>query len=232
MKLAPIARRILLLKEDGESPGQLELRRTPIDKAIQYIEEAGIEIEDLQGHLEIAYDLFNMGKTKRADMPVIDDKDVRDFQMKLKDGFIDLTDPFSDRTDPTDPFPQGLTDKAATNFMSNGIRDKTKPDDQVQTQIKMIAAKDLIPIQQQVYISKSVDSIAKFGVDASKKFLNSSILVVSKDNRIIDGHHRFLSALIIDPEFKLKCLQIDLSIKTLLPLAISYSDAIGNRRNL
>ena len=41
MKLALIARRILLLKEDGESPGQLELRRTPIDKAIQYIEEAG-----------------------------------------------------------------------------------------------------------------------------------------------------------------------------------------------
>lgn len=232
MKLAPIYKKYLLIKEAGEPAGKLELRNTPIEKTIQYIEGLGLDIPNLKEHLEIAYDLFGMGKTKRKDMPVIDDKDVKDFQMHLKDGFIDLTDPWSDRTDPSDPFPQGLTDKSATQFMSNGLRDKEKPDDQVQTQIKMIPAKDLIPIQQQVYISKSVDSIAKFGVDASKKFLNSSILVVSKDNRIIDGHHRFLSALIIDPEFKLKCLQIDLSIKTLLPLAISYSDAIGNRRNL
>lgn len=232
MKLAPIYRRFLLLKEDGEAPGQLELRKTPIDKAVQYIEGLGIEIEDLQSHLEIAYDLFNMGKTKRADMPVIDDKDVRDFQMKLKNGLIDLKDPFSDRTDPSDPFPQGLTDKSATQFMSNGLRDKEKPDDQVQTQIKMIAAKDLVPIQQQVYLDKSVKSIAKFGVESSKQFLNSTVLITSADNRIIDGHHRFLSALIIDPDIKLKCLVVNLEIKVLLPLAQAYGDAIGNKRNL
>lgn len=230
MKLAQLARKII--KEAGEAAGSLELINTPIDKAIQYVVKSGLKIPNIQDNLEIAYELFGRGKTKRKDMPVIDDKDVRDFQMKLKNGLIDLKDPFSDRTDPSDPFPQGLTDKSATQFMSNGLRDKEKPDDQVQTQIKMIAAKDLIPIQQQVYISKSVDSIAKFGVDASKEFLNSTVLITSADNRIIDGHHRFLSALIIDPDIKLKCLVVNLEIKVLLPLAQAYGDAIGNKRNL
>lgn len=213
-------------------PGKLELRKTSIEKVIQYTKSVSLNIPNIRQNLEIAYDLFGMGKTKRKDMPVIDDKDVKDFQMHLKDGFIDLKDPWSDRTDPSDPFPQGLSDKDAAKFMSNGIRDKSKPDDVVKTQIKMVAAKNLIPIQEQVYVDKSVGSIAKFGIESSKKFLASTILVISSDYRIIDGHHRFLSALIIDPNMKLKCLEVDLPIKTLLPLARAYSDAKGNQRNL
>lgn len=232
MKLSQIAKKLILLKEDGESAGKLELRKTPINKVLEYINSKGLDIVNLEDNLEIAYDLFGMGKTQRKDMPVIDDKDVKDFQQHLKNGFIDLTDPWSDRTDIQDPFPQGLTDKEASMFMSNGIRDKSKPDDVVKTQLKMVAAKDLIPIQAQVYVSKSVDSITKFGIKNTINFLQSTILIISKDNRLIDGHHRLLSALIIDPNMKIKCLEIDLSIKTLLPLAIAYSDAKGNRRNL
>lgn len=233
MKLAPIIKQKLrFLKEAGEAAGTMELRKTPIEKVLQYIEQSGLKIDNVQEHLEIAYDLFNLGKTKRKDMPVIDDKDVRDFQSKLKNGQIDLTDPFSDRTDPSDPFPQGLDDKAATNFMSNGLRDKARPDDQIKTQIRMVAAKDLVPIQQQVYVDKSIKSIAKSGINSSIQFLTSTILVISSDNRIVDGHHRFLSALIIDPDMKLKCLEVDLPIKTLLPLAKAYGDAKGNERNL
>ncbi len=243
MKLAPIIRGILqktsdltqnrpYLKEAGEAAGTMELRKTPIEKVLQYIEHSGLKIDNVQEHLEIAYDLFNLGKTKRKDMPVIDDKDVRDFQSKLKNGQIDLTDPFSDRTDPSDPFPQGLDDKAATNFMSNGLRDKARPDDVIATNIVMVKCKDIIPIQEQVYISKSLGSIAKSGVKGSINFLKTTILVISNDNRLIDGHHRLLSALIIDPEMELKCLKINLDIKQLLPLAVAYSDARGNERNL
>lgn len=231
IKLATLAKKILL-KEDGESAGTMELRKTPLIDIISYIDKKGIDIPNLKNNLEIAYDLFNMGKTQRKDMPVIDDKDIKDFQSHLKNGFIDLKDPWSDRTDPTDPFPQGLTDKDAAYFMSNGLKDKDKPDDQINSEIKLIPAKNLVPIQQQVYADKSINSIAKFGVEASEKFLASTILVVSRDMRIIDGHHRFLSALIIDPDIKLKCLVVDLDIKTLLPLARAYGDAKGNQRNL
>lgn len=230
MKLAPIYRK--LLREAGEAAGSLELRNTPIETIVQYATKLGLKIPNLQVNLETAYDLFGMGKTKRKDMPVIDDKDVKDFQKHLSNGFIDLTDPWSDRTNQDDPFPQGLTDKEATNFISNGIRDTSKPDDVVKTQIRMVAARDLIPIQQQVYASKSLNSIAKGGIESTKQFLSTTILVISSDQRIIDGHHRFLSALIIDPNMKLKCLEVDLPIKTLLPLARAYGDAKGNARNL
>ena len=74
--------------------------------------------------------------------------------------------------------------------------------------------------------------MAKFGIESSKQFLASTVLVISSDYRIIDGHHRFLSALILNPDMKLKCLEVDLPIKTLLPLARAYGDAKGNKRNL
>ena len=52
----------------------------------------------------------------------------------------------------------------------------------------------------------------------SKNFIqNKSFFVVSGDNFIIDGHHRFLSALLIDPNMKINALSIDLPIKKLLP---------------
>lgn len=232
MKLSQIARRIILLKEDGEEAGTVELLKTPIDKALQYIKSLGLNIPNLESNLEIAYEKFNLGKTKRHDMPVIDEKDVKDFQMKLKNGLIDLKNPWSDRTDPSDPFPQGLDDKAATNFMSNGLRDQDKPDDKIDVQVNKIAVKNLIPIQRQVYLDKSIKSVVKFGVENSLKFLASTTLITSSDNRIIDGHHRFLSCLLLNPDLEVKCLVVDLPIKTLLPLAVAYGDAIGNRRNL
>lgn len=243
MKFAPIVRGILqktkdrtqnrpYLKEAGEAAGSMELRNTPIEKVIEYIEKSGLKIPKLQENLEIAYDLFNLGKTKRKDMPVIDDKDVRDFQKHLQNGFIDLTDPFSDRTDPSDPFPAGLTDKDATNFMSNGLRDKNKPDDRINVRMIEVECKNIIPLQRQVYVDKSVKSIVKSGIDSTLKFLKSTTLVISQDNRLIDGHHRLLSALILDPNMKVKCMQIDLDIETLLPLAVAYGDAKGNDRNL
>lgn len=233
LKLAEIYKRYLLLQESGgESPGSLDIRNTSIEEAIEYITSMGLNIPNLQDNLTLAYELFNLGKTTRKDMPVISDEDTRDFQKHLQNGFIDLANPFADRTDPSDPFPQGLTDREATNFMSNGIRDKSKPDDRIDVRITMQKAKDLIPIQAQCYIDKSVKSIAKGGIESTKQFLSSTILVISSDQRIIDGHHRFLSALIIDPNMKLKCLEVDLPIKTLLPLARAYGDAKGNARNL
>ena len=60
---------------------------------------------------------------------------------------------------------------------------------------------------------------------------NDSILILSADLYLLDGHHRLLSAMLIDPKMKLKALIIDLPIKKLLPLTIAYGDSIGNKRN-
>jgi len=231
IKLAEIYKQ--LLKEAGEAPGKLELRKISLDEAYQYCVSMGLkDVKNLRLHLQLALKLFEMGKTQRKDMPVIDDKDVKDFQDKLKHGFIDITDPFSDRTDPSDPFPQGLTGTDAANFMKNGLHDKMKPDDRINVIEKKVAAKNLRPIQAQVYLSKSVESIAHNGINATLSFLNKTTLITSSDYRIIDGHHRFLSAIILDPNIQLPCLVVDLPIKTLLPVATAYGDAIGNERNL
>ena len=57
------------------------------------------------------------------------------------------------------------------------------------------------------------------------------IVKIKKDNRIIDGHHRFLTTVLINPKIKVNCLKIDLPIRELLPLTLAYTDAIGNVRN-
>ena len=58
-----------------------------------------------------------------------------------------------------------------------------------------------------------------------------NIYIVSSDNRIIDGHHRFLTSVLIDPRLKVNVLKIDMPIKKLLELTLAYTDAIGNVRN-
>lgn len=225
---------IKIIKETGggEKPGRMELAKMNINSALQYLSLKNITIENVKLNLLLAMDKFNMGKTKRKDMPVINEPDIKAFQTRLKLGYIDINKPLAKETPTTNPFPDGLSDEMATKFMSNGLRDFSKPDDKVGVYIKSIPVNKLIPIQKQVYFDKSVDSIAKFGVEKTKQFLASTILITSSDNRIIDGHHRFLSSLIIDPKMHAKCLVVDLPIKVLLPLATAYGDAIGNKRNL
>jgi hypothetical protein len=94
-----------------------------------------------------------------------------------------------------------------------------------------IPAKDLTPIQDQIYFDKGLGTIAKNGVDGTIKLLNSKTLIVSSDNRIIDGHHRFLSAILLDRNMKLNVIKINLPLIKLLPLAVAYGDSIGNKRN-
>ena len=70
------------------------------------------------------------------------------------------------------------------------------------------------------------------GPKESRKFLSKSLVIASSGNFIIDVHHRFLTALLIDPTIKLKGIRIDLDINKLKALAVAYGDAIGNKRNL
>lgn len=228
-----------LLREagGGEAAGSMEIASTPVKKAVAYAR--GSKNYD-EGTFEKNYNLAQkkakMGFAKRRDMPVINISDVQKLQTRLKNGTIDIDKPFADETPERNPFPQGLSGKEAKNFLQNGIklRDGDEKDDVVQTKMAKVALKDLKPIQKQIYFDKSWDTmIDKFGADSTKKFIeNSSILISSNDNYILDGHHRFLAGMLLDPNLKAKVLKIDLPIKKLLPLLLAYGDAIGNKRNL
>ena len=225
----------------GASAGKLELIRTPFAKAKEYVEkihkdfDIEKEIPNFKKNYEYAQKLAKGGFAQRKDMPVIDNRDIKLLQKRLKSGSIDIARPFADNDVPDDPFPQGLDKTTGKKWVSGGLaqNDGDAKDDIVDVKIKSVAVGNLKPIQSQIYFDKSIRNVAEFGAKGTRDFSasKSNFYVVSSDNRIIDGHHRFLSAVLVDPRIKVTALEIDLPIKDLLPLTLSYTDAIGNVRN-
>lgn len=221
----------------GQEAGKLEVDSTPLEKARQFAEKKGFnldeEIPNFDANYKKAQSLSKLGKTKRKEMPVINDDDVKKFQKRLEDGTIDINKPFA--KDPelsSNPFPEGLSGLKAKKWLEKGLKDGSKTDDQIDVSITKIPVKNLKPIQRQIYYDKSMGETIKQGVKRSLDFVtNKSFFVISGDNYIIDGHHRYLSALLLDPNASVNALKINLPIKKLLPMATAYGDAIGNKRN-
>jgi len=226
----------------GQAAGKLELVKTPVKKAREYGEKVAEKFgrdfdKELpnfnQAYIKVQKLANKHGKTKRKDMPVIADNQVREFQQRLKDGFLDVDRPFSDKTNPKNPFPEGLSGKEAEHFVEAGLKihDGDADDDKVKASIKQVKVSDLKPIQKQIYVDKSLDGTLEYGAKGTKDFLQSSPFVASSDLFIVDGHHRWLSGNLVDPDMKVPVLVIDLPMKDLLPLSTAYGDAIGNKRN-
>ena len=226
------------LQEAGEAAGKMEIVKTPEKDAAEYADrlwqKEGVTLNDEMPDFETNYNkcqkLAMLGHTKRKDMPVIDDKDIALLVKRLEVGALDVTSPHPKNTP---EFKQHLKGKEAELFLRNGTkaRDGDAQDDKTTVKMKQMSVGDLKPIQQQIYFDKSIQATVEFGIQGTKKFLKSSVLVASNDGRIIDGHHRWLSANLIDPDMKVKVLVIDLPIEKLLNLTIAYGDAIGNSRN-
>jgi hypothetical protein len=232
---------VLESNKGGAKKGSLEITKTPLEKARKFaIKEFAkfgkILDEELPDH-DVNYEHVKyramLGHTKRKDMPVILPSDMRALQQALKSGSLDVQKPHSAETDPSDPFPEGLKGAEAEAFFTNGLRihDGSKPDDKVNVKKGSVEVNRLAPIQEQIYYDKSIDKLAKFGIKPSIKFNKSTIFLVSADMRILDGHHRYLSAMIMDPHMKVNVLMVEMPIDKLLPLVTAFGDARGNKRN-
>ena len=225
----------------GAAAGKLELIKTTVDKAEEYIEkkhpdfDIEKEIPNFKKNYEFAQKLAKGGFAQRKDMPVIDNRDIKLLQKRLKQGAIDISRPFADNDIPDDPFPDGLDKDTGQQWVQGGLakNDGDAKDDKVNVKIKKVPVGNLKPIQSQIYFDKSIRNVAEFGAQGTREFslAKTNFYVISSDNRIIDGHHRFLSAVLVDPKIKVTALEIDLPIGKLLPLTLSYTDAIGNVRN-
>jgi len=157
------------------------------------------------------------GHTKRKDMPVISEAQLKDFQRRLANGFLDIRSPYANKSAPY--YVAGRED-------FDGARD----DDKVKITSERVPVGKLQPIQEQIYIDKSIGHPAK-SVKQSRSFLAKAQLVVSGDLRIIDGHHRWLTAMLIDPKMMVHIVRINLPWEELLKVAMQYSDYSGNKRN-
>ena len=223
-----------MIVEAGQAAGSLEIAKTSVDKAVEFVKKIGLydDIQDFEKNYLYTQKLANLGKTQRKNMPVIDDPDIKTFQKRLKLGTLDINKPFAPETSDNNPWPEGLSGWDAQEFVKNGFKDGSKKDDVIGVSIRQVVVGKLKPIQKQIYLSKSAGQTKKSGVETTRKFLTSkTFFVASGDNFIIDGHHRWLSAILIDPNMKVNVLSIDLPINKLLPLANAYGDAIGNKRN-
>ena len=232
----------LIEKAGGKKPGKLEIHNTTVNVARSYAVEQFAkhgfdldeEIPNFDNNFVFAKNQATYGKTLRKEMPVLEKSDIRLLQRMFKKGSIDLSNPWSSDEVAKDPFPEGLSGKEADQFFERGLKihDGAKSDDVVKFKMARVPVKNLIPIQKQIYVDKSINRQSREGAKKSRNFLeNQSIFVASSDLRIIDGHHRFFSALMLDPNMKVKVMLIDLPIDKLLPLTVAFSDAVGNKRN-
>jgi len=190
------------------------------------------ELPDFDKIFNFAKSKFQKGNTKRKDMPVIDRKDVQLFQHRLKSGMIDIKAPFSKNTDGKNPFPTSLSSKQAKDFLTNGLKDGNKTDDVVKVKEIKVSLDKLVPIQKQIYFDKSIIKIAENGIKGNADFINNKkIFIISSDYKVIDGHHALLVSMLNPLIKEVNCLMIDLDIDKLLPMSITYTSVIGNKRN-
>lgn len=215
----------LIERAGGASAGTHELVKTSSFRAYafaktQFKKEGNAinaDLPEFTENYEYAQFLAKNGHTKRKDMPVIATKQLKDFQRRLANGSLDIRNPYA---------PKGAPYFVAGKEDFDGQRD----DDKVKITSERVPVGKLTPIQKQIYIDKSIRHVAE-DIKASRKFLGGAQLVVSSDLRIIDGHHRWLTAMLIDPKFKIHVVKIDLAWQELLKISMEYSDNKGNKRN-
>lgn len=195
-----------IIEKLGQPAGNLELVKMTLADALKYV---GTDVtKTFKSSFKTAKEKATSGWTVRKDMPVIRSMQSDEFYNRMKKGLVNFDEKTSKVT----------------------IATKPSPDNMHPVTRKKIRAIDLHPIQKQIYFDKGFDLIRGKSIKDVSDVL-SKPLIVSSDNYIVDGHHRFLSAMLLDPNYKLNCVVVDLPISILLPLAVGYGDAIGNHRN-
>ena len=99
-------------------------------------------------------------------------------------------------------------------------------DDIVQTKNVSIPVSKLKPSQLAIYLGKSL-AMAINGVDGGD--LGA---VISKDNYILDGHHRYAATTFNNPGSSVEGVQADLMIGDLIPVLRATGDAMKNNRGI
>jgi len=121
-------------------------------------------------------------------------------------------------------FPNPLVN--VKGFLKKGLGDGDKEDDIVKTKPVQISVSKLKPSQDAIYLGK-VLGMAINGIEGGD--LGA---VISKDNYILDGHHRYAATTLNNPSAKVGGIQSDLMIGDLVPVLRAVGDAMKNKRGL
>lgn len=121
-------------------------------------------------------------------------------------------------------FPNPL--KQTKGFLKKGKYDGANFDDVVKTNDVSISVSELKPSQDAIYLGKSI-AMAINGVEGGD--LGA---VISKDNYILDGHHRYAATTFNNPSAKVGGVQANLNIGDLVPVLRAAGDAMNNNRGV
>ena len=167
---------------------------------------------------------INNGEVNRENMPVIKYKDTEEFDKLIKTLSAKSVKEFQEKLD------VNIKDEEFDfkKFIKNEIpyiyfertEDKKK---QIKTATIKKEAKLLFPIQNELFLEKIISNIIKYGIPSEENFITKRTLVVSKNNFIIDGHHRWLTTMIFKPELELEMLKIQMSLNELYTVLMAYN---------
>ena len=119
-------------------------------------------------------------------------------------------------------FPNPLPAAAAEKFMVKGLKDGSLSDDKIVIDMgASLPAGSLKPSQTAVYLGKSL-GMAINGVKGGN--LGG---IVSSDNFILDGHHRWAATMFNDPSARVEGIRVSLKIGDLVPVLRAAGDAIN-----
>ena len=121
-------------------------------------------------------------------------------------------------------FPNPLPDEDKEGFLDKGLEDGDPSDDVVETSGDSAPAGKLSPSQSAIYLSKALGFVVGGVCGGDLK------AIVSGDNFILDGHHRWAATVFCNPTQDVEFQRSMLPITELIPVLRATGDAYGNDR--
>lgn len=213
----------------------INIANTSLKSARAYAEEefekAGEDLDEVLPNFDKNYTLLRKRlkgalNIPRIQMPVIEPSDMALFNKRLNQGSVDIFKPYAKGYL---HMPKSLGGEEAEEWIELGFSDGSKEDDTVRGKITGTSVGKMKPTQSQIWFDKIIQLILKYGPATGGSPILSQTVIMSGDDYILDGHHRYAQAMISNPGLKMKTLVIPLPIGLLLKVGKTYGEAIGNK---
>lgn len=123
-----------------------------------------------------------------------------------------------------------INKKAADASIGSGNKDGDGKDDIVGGKKASIAVKNLQAAQTEIIAEKAIGMAIGTMLNAKPTKIGGDLgSIVSKDNFIMDGHHRWAATFLCDPNAKVEATQIDLPGKSLVTALNTITVGMFNR---
>jgi len=123
-----------------------------------------------------------------------------------------------------------IPDDAAKAALDGGKKDKNDQDDKAKAGDASVAVGSLKPMQKEVIPAKALAFALGF-IDSGKPDLNDMEAIVSADNYIMDGHHRWAARTLLNPGASVKVSKVSMPADDVVTALNVYTKAKGLKGN-